>query len=164
MIYSNKGLCSEAFKAYDVRFIILVAVVFCSRETHSHSPSLKRVTTSDIAVSPSYPPHLQHEYFCHPLHQTLPQARQPHRVFQTKPITFFPQNTSTISLEVLAPAPSLPWEPLLRATTTFTSTLLKFIQTSAITSLASLEMHPIKLESSAASTSTRMLLDSSRYW
>jgi hypothetical protein len=35
--------------------------------------------TSDIAVSPSYPPHLQHEYYCHPLHQTLPQARRPHR-------------------------------------------------------------------------------------
>jgi hypothetical protein len=52
MIHSNKGLCSEAFKAYDKCLTTLVAVVVCLRETHSHSSSLKRITTSDTAVYP----------------------------------------------------------------------------------------------------------------
>jgi hypothetical protein len=35
MIYSDKGICSEAFKAYEECFTILVAVVVCLRENIS---------------------------------------------------------------------------------------------------------------------------------
>jgi hypothetical protein len=63
--------------------------------------------------------------------------------------------TLTISLEVLVLAPSPPWELLPRVPTTFPKSMPpKFIPTSAETSWILLETHPIRLESSAVSTST----------
>ncbi len=42
MIYSDKRLSSEIFKAYDKRFTILVAVVVCLREHISPFPIIKK--------------------------------------------------------------------------------------------------------------------------
>jgi hypothetical protein len=47
-------------------------------------------TTSDIAASSPYLPPPQHEYYCHPLHQTLPQARRPHQFSRSTSYNLLP--------------------------------------------------------------------------
>jgi hypothetical protein len=42
MIYSDKGLCSEVFKAYEERFTILVVVAVCLREHILPLPIIKK--------------------------------------------------------------------------------------------------------------------------
>jgi hypothetical protein len=50
-------------------------------------------TTSDIAISPSYLPHLQHEYSCHPLHKLCPKqgdlTGSPDQAYNLLPAKYF---------------------------------------------------------------------------
>ncbi len=161
--YTPTKPSSEAFKAYDKRLTILVAVVCLVKKKHIAFPIIKkRVIMSDIAVSLNiciiYSMSTPATYYTklYPKQGDLTGSLE--QAYNLLPAKYF-----DISLEALAPAQLPPWGLLLRAPTTFPiSTPLKYIQTSAVTSLVSLETHPTRPENSAASTSTKMLLDSSR--